>query len=140
MSPKSELAIAVKNQLESLFNDVAEVMNKEYKKLVNKAKGEISKASSKADELSFLLYLYEYTNYSFANVIDAIQEDGSINDWCIYIETVYLYRELLQRDLPVYTFLYELEKTHANFVDFNFTNYDDWKKRVHLYLEHVRSL
>ena len=140
MSYKSELAVAVKKQLEGLFSEIALSLDKEYKRLVNKSRHDLSKAFMHADEMSFLLYLYEYTNYSFLEVISSIQEDGSINDWCIYIETVYLYRELLQRDLPVFSFLFELENTHGKFIEFNFTSHDDWKKRIHLYLEHVRLL
>ena len=140
MSHKSELAVAVKKQLEGLFSEVALSLDKEYKRLVNKSRNDLSKAFMNADEMSFLLYLYEYTNYSFLEVISSIQEDGSINDWCIYIDTVYLYRELLQRNLPIFTFLFELESTHGKFIEFSFTSHDDWKKRVHLYLEHVRQL
>jgi len=140
MSPKSELAVAVKKQLEGLFSEVALSLDKEYKRLITKSKNDISKAFMNVDEMSFLLYLYEYTNYSFLEVLSSIQEDGSINDWCIYIDTVYLYRELIQRGLPIFEFLFELEKTHGKFIEFNFTSHDDWKKRIHLYLEHVRSL
>ena len=140
MSPKSELAISVKKQLEGLFSVVAASLDHDYKRLENRTKGDLSKAFMHADEISFLLYLYEYTNYSFMEVISSIQEDGSINDWCIYIETVYLYRELMQRELSFFPFLFELEKTHGKFIEFNFTSQDDWKKRIHLYLEHVRQL
>ena len=140
MPEKSDLAVAVKHQLEELFTNVADALNKDFKRLVNKSKFDISKAFLRADEMSFLLYLYEYTNYSFLEVIDSIQEDGSINDWCIYMDTIYLYRELMQRELPFFGYLYELESTCAHFVDFNFTSHEDWKKRIHLYLEHVRSL
>ncbi|MBR5794720.1 MAG: hypothetical protein IKY26_01105 [Erysipelotrichaceae bacterium] len=140
MAGKSELAILVKNQLEALFAEVADALNKDFKRLVNKSKFDVSKAFLRADEMSFLLYLYEYTNYSFLQVIDSIEEDGSINDWCIYMDTIYLYRELKQRELSFFEYLFELEDTHGKFIEFNFTSHDDWKKRIHLYLEHVRSL
>ena len=60
MSPKSELAVAVKKQLEALFSEVALSLDKEYKRLITKSKNDISKAFMNVDELSFLLYLYYY--------------------------------------------------------------------------------
>ena len=38
MSPKSELAVAVKKQLEGLFSEVALSLDKEYKRLITKSK------------------------------------------------------------------------------------------------------
>ena len=140
MTNKSELAIAVQEQLEALFNEINLSLDREYRRLLRKMKYDISKAFLHVDQLSFLLYMYDYTNYSFLQVIDSIEEDGSINDWCIYIETVYLYREMMKRELPFFQFLYELEVTHGKFIEFNVTSHDDWKKRVHLYLEHVKQL